>query len=91
MHKDEASQGFTILSNPSRVKIAKFLYVRGDLSYDDLVYIIGDSEDELIQSLNIMEQGNLIIKKGNMYSINKEYVDELLDFIRTPCGCCHFN
>ena len=38
-----------------------------------------------------MEQGNLIIKKGNVYSINKEYVDELLDFIRTPCGCCHSN
>jgi predicted transcriptional regulator len=89
MHKDEASQGFTILSNSSRVKIAKFLYVRGDLSYDDLLFTIGDSEDELKESLDIMEKGNLIIKKGNMYSINKEYIDELLDFIRTPCGCCH--
>ncbi len=89
MHKDEASAGFAILSNPNRVKIAKFLYVNGTLSYDDLLYITGD-EAELNGSLRLMEEGSLIKKSGdNAYSINKEYVDSLLDFIRTPCGCCH--
>ncbi len=89
MHKDEASAGFAILSNPNRVKIAKFLYVNGTLSYDDLLYITGD-EDELNESLRLMEEGSLINRSGDRsYSINKEYVDSLLDFIRTPCGCCH--
>ncbi len=89
MHKDEASYGFSILSDSTRVKIAKFLYVNNELSFDDLLMISGLNEDELIISLNLMEQGHLIKKEGNNYFINKEYVDTLLDFIRTPCGCCH--
>ena len=89
MHKDEASYGFSILSDSSRVKIAKFLYINNELSFDDLLMISGLNEDELIISLNLMEQGHLIKKEGNNYFINKEYVDTLLDFIRTPCGCCH--
>ena len=89
MHKDEASYGFSILSDATRVKIAKFLYINNELSFDDLLMISGLNEDELIISLNLMEQGHLIKKEGNNYFINKEYVDALLDFIRTPCGCCH--
>ena len=89
MHKDEASYGFSILSDSTRVKIAKFLYINNELSFDDLLMISGLNEDELIISLNLMEQGHLIKKEGNNYFINKEYVDALLDFIRTPCGCCH--
>ena len=89
MHKDEASYGFSILSDSTRVKIAKFLYINNELSFDDLLMISGLKEDELIISLNLMEQGHLIKKEGNNYFINKEYVDTLLDFIRTPCGCCH--
>lgn len=89
MHKDEASYGFSILSDATRVKIAKFLYINNELSFDDLLMISGLNEDELIISLNLMEQGHLIKKEGNNYFINKEYVDTLLDFIRTPCGCCH--
>lgn len=89
MHKDEASYGFSILSDSTRVKIAKFLYINNELSFDDLLMISGLNEDELIISLNLMEQGHLIKKEGNNYFINKEYVDTLLDFIRTPCGCCH--
>ena len=89
MHKDEASYGFSILSDSTKVKIAKFLYINNELSFDDLLMISGLNEDELIISLNLMEQGHLIKKEGNNYFINKEYVDTLLDFIRTPCGCCH--
>ncbi len=89
MHKDEASYGFSILSDSTRVKIAKFLYVNNELSFDDLLMISGLNEDELIISLNLMEQGHLIKKEGNNYFINKEYIDTLLDFIRTPCGCSH--
>lgn len=90
MHKDEASQGFAILSDSNRVKIAKFLYTKGDMSYDDLLFITGYTNDELDESLELMINGSLIVKNDdNMYSINKEYIDTLLDFIRTPCGCCH--
>lgn len=89
MHKDEAAAKFLILSDSSRVKIAKFLYLRDELSFDDLLAITGDDEKTLGDSLKIMEEGSLIRKEGDMYRINREYVDELLDFIRTPCGCCH--
>ncbi len=89
MHKDEAAAGFAILSNPSRVKITKFLYTKGDLSHDDLLYITGDSEEELNESLELMEKGSLIIKNEDSYSINKDYVDSLMEFVRVPCGCCH--
>ncbi len=89
MHKDEAASGFEILSNPSRVKITKFLYMKGTLSFDDLLYVTGDSEEELKESLQLMEDGCLLTKNGDSYSINKEYVDSLMDFVRTPCGCCH--
>ncbi len=89
MHKNEAAEGFTILSNPDRVKIAKFLYVNDSLSYENLLSIITDDKEELDAHLKMMEDGNLIRKEGDTYFINKEYVDSLLDFIRTPCGCCH--
>ncbi len=89
MHKDEASQGFTILSNPTRVKIAKFLYINNQLSYDELLMITSEDEVELNNHLKLMIEGNLISKQDNDYFINRDYVDSLLDFIRTPCGCCH--
>lgn len=89
MHKDEAAYGFSVLSKPDRVKIAKMLYVRGDLSFDDLLFIIGEDEKELKEDLALMLEASLIVLKDNMYSINKEYVDTLLDFIKKPCGCCH--
>lgn len=89
MHKDEASRGFSILSDSNRVKICKFLYTKGSLAYSDLLLITGEEEDKLNESLSIMEDGFLIVREGDLYSINKEYVDTLLDFIRTPCGCCH--
>lgn len=47
MHKDEASYGFYILSKPDRVKISKMLYLRGALSFDDLLFIIGEEKEEL--------------------------------------------
>ena len=89
MHKNEAAEGFQILSDPNRVKIAKFLYVNNSLSYDDLLSIITDDKEELDSSLKMMEDGNLIRKDNDVYFINKDYVDSLMDFIRTPCGCCH--
>lgn len=89
MHKDEASQGFMILSDPTRVKISKFLYINNELSYEDLLMISGENEKDLNNHLDLMIKGNLIIKNGDNYLINKEYIDSLLDFIRTPCGCCH--
>ncbi len=89
MHKDEASYGFNILSNPTRVKIAKFLYINNNLDYLDLLAISGEQESELNNHLNLMIEANLITKQNDTYYINKDYVDSLLDFIRTPCGCCH--
>lgn len=89
MHKDEVSQGFSILSNPTRVKIAKFLYINNSLNYLDLLAITNEAEDELNNHLKMMIDGNLITKENDTYFINKNYIDSLLDFIRTTCGCCH--
>ncbi len=89
MHKDEAAYGFSVLSKPDRVKIAKMLYVRGDLSFDDLLFMIGEDQEELKEDLKLMLEASLIVKNNEIYSINKEYVDSLLDFIKKPCGCCH--
>lgn len=89
MHKDEAAYGYQILGNPDRVKITKFLYVRGDMSKDELASISSCSLEELEAHLLLMEEANLIIKNGETYSANKEYIDTLMDFVRVPCGCTH--
>ncbi len=88
MHKDEAAYEFAILANPDRVKIAKFLYVKGDLSYEDLLAVTGVSKEELDEHIKAMVEGDLILKKDDLYSANKPYIDDLMEFVRTPCGCC---
>lgn len=89
MHKDEAAYGYGILGNPDRVKITKFLYVMGDMNKNQLASISACSLGELESHLQLMEEANLIIKNGDMYSANKEYIDTLMDFVRVPCGCTH--
>ena len=89
MHKDEAANGFEILSNPDRVKITKFLYVNGSLSKDQLISISSCSSEDVESHLLLMEENNLIRKDGDIYSANKEYIDTLMDFVRVPCGCTH--
>ncbi len=89
MHKDEAANGFEILSNPDRVKITKFLYVNGSLSKDQLISISSCSPEDVESHLLLMEENNLITKSGDIYSANKEYIDTLMDFVRVPCGCTH--
>ena len=41
MHKKEASELFKILGNEDRVKIMKMLYNRGNLTFSELLQIIG--------------------------------------------------
>ena len=89
MHKDEAAYEFSLLGNPHRVKITKFLYVNGELSFENLLNITGVDEKELEEHLKLMIEGELIVKKGNLYSANKSYIDDLMNFVRTPCGCSH--
>lgn len=92
MHKDEAAAGFSALSDSMRVKIVKFLYVKRDkMSYDELSEITGKDKADLDADIALLLERGLIIKNGDCYSDNKEYVDSLLDFIRTPCGCMHHN
>ncbi len=85
MHKDEAARGFALLANPDRVKICKMLYNKGDLSYEELLAMMPD-EEELKKNLRILIEGGLIALVDK-YSIRKGYLDTLLDFIKTPCGC----
>lgn len=85
MHKDEAARGFALLANPDRVKICKMLYNKGDLSYEELLAMMPD-EEELKKNLRILIDGGLIALVDK-YSIRKGYLDTLLDFIKTPCGC----
>lgn len=85
MHKDEAARGFALLANPNRVKICKMLYNKGDLSYGELLAMMPD-EEELKKNLRILIEGGLIAL-ADKYCIRKGYLDTLLDFIKTPCGC----
>ncbi len=92
MHKDDAAAGFSVLSDSMRVKMVKFLYVKMDkMSYDELSQITGKNKEELDDDIALLLERGFITKNGEYYSANKEYIDSLLDFIRTPCGCMHHN
>ena len=43
--------------------------------------------EELENNLKVLLENNLLLKKENGYICNKEKVDELMNFITTPCGC----
>ena len=47
------------------------------------------NEEELKSSLDLLLDNNLILSKDNGYMANYQFIDELMDFIRTPCGCSH--
>lgn len=85
MHKDEAARGFAILANPNRVKICKMLYNKGDLSYEELRAIFED-ETTLKEDLKTLIEGGFVVVTDK-YSLRKGYLDSLMDFIKTPCGC----
>lgn len=87
MHKKEASELFNVLGNEDRVKIMKMLYNRGDLTFKELLSIIGYDENELTDSLEKLLYFNLITTDNEIYSCNKKLLNELLSFIITPCGC----
>lgn len=89
MHKKEAAYLFGILSNEDAVKISKFLYNQGELSFLDLKMIIGCDDFTLNDTLNKMIDANLVIKDKDVYKSNIVLYDELLAFIKTPCGCMH--
>lgn len=87
MHKKEASELFNVLGNEDRVKIMKMLYNRGDLTFKELLSIIGCDEKGLTDSLEKLLYFNLITTDNEIYSCNRELLTELLSFIVTPCGC----
>lgn len=87
MHKKEASELFNVLGNEDRVKIMKMLYNRDDLTFKELLSIIGCDEKELTDSLEKLLYFNLITTDNEIYSCNRELLTELLSFIVTPCGC----
>ena len=88
MHKPEAARLFLLLGDEDRVKIIKMLYIRKELTKDILLMMIGSEEDKLTKDLSLLKESQLIISNDDFnYSINKELVDELMEFVRTPCGC----
>ena len=90
MHKQEASYLFSILSNGERVKILKFLYNNKIVySFDMIKAFVDLNEEELKSSLDLLLDNNLILSKDNGYMANYQFIDELMDFIRTACGCSH--
>ena len=87
MHKQEASELFSTLGNPDRVKMMNFLY-NNDIVYTlPMLENLVDSLDELGDNLKILLENNLLLKKENGYVCNKEKIEELMNFIITPCGC----
>ncbi len=87
MHKDEAALGFKALSDGIRVKIVKKLYNKGSMDFNTLILENGIDEIKMKEALAILLDSNLVILDNNIYSANKDYINTLLDFIKTPCGC----
>lgn len=86
MHKDDAAKLFGVLSDGSRVKICKMLYLKGSLDFDELLNLIGCDDIKLNEHLNLLIESELVIKEDK-YLINSELLDTLMSFISTPCGC----
>ena len=89
MHKDDAAKLFALLSDGDRVKIVKKLYMNNVLSYDELKDIIDTSEEKLKKDLSQLVSANMIKVDQNSYTPNKDLIDELMNFIKTPCKCAN--
>lgn len=87
MHKYEAACGFEALSDPYRVKIIKKLYNKGPMDFNTLLNEIGIEKEKLMEALAILLGTQLITDDFYIYKANKNYIDTLLDFIKTPCEC----
>lgn len=87
MHKDDAAKLFGILADGDRVKTLKKLYMLKSLSLDDLKEIIGSSDTKFNNDIKLLLDSNLIKKDGNNFIPNNEQIDELMNFIKTPCSC----
>ncbi|MBP3713040.1 MAG: hypothetical protein J6I69_00495 [Bacilli bacterium] len=88
MHKDEAAYLFGILGDSVIVKIIKFLYVKGPLSFNDLGVVSDLNEMKLNATLDKLCLASLVLRtETEMYRVNKKKVDELMEFVRTPCEC----
>lgn len=86
MHKDDASFLFSVLGNASRVKIVKMLYNKSSMNEETLIEKM-EGED-LKEHLDILLKSQLIFKNDKEYECNKPLVEELMQFIVTPCKCC---
>ena len=58
---------------------------KGDLSYDEL-HAIFEDEKALKDDLRTLIEGGFVVVLDK-YSLRKGYVDSLMNFIKTPCGC----
>lgn len=95
MNKTEASNMFKALGDEKRLKIVKKLYNGGEMCACELLELFSCAQSTLSHHLDILVKAKLIIVreagKWCHYSANKEVIDELLNFIVTPCNCARNN
>lgn len=87
MHKTEAANLFKVLSDEDRVKMVKKLYMLKSLSFDDFKNIIGSTDEKLKNDISILLDANMINLNEKKYTPNFVLIDELMNFIKTPCNC----
>lgn len=91
MHKKEASYLFKALSDESRVKIVKKLYHNEELCACKILEFVDCLQPTLSHHLSILVDSGLLYSrkdgKWTYYKANKEMIDELMAFIKTPCKC----
>lgn len=91
MHKQEASYLFSLLSDGDRVKIIKVLYNNDEVPYAKFNQIVDCDKNTLDTHLSLLVEGNLLVCNQSIYKCNKELVDELMEFVKKPCGCCNLS
>ena len=87
MHKQEASILFGVLSDEDRLKMMKFLCVKGNMGVNDLLTLVNSEEKKFDKDLSILLCNNLVSTNEGLLVANIDLVNELMNFITTPCKC----
>lgn len=82
MKQREALQFWLILIE---LRFVKCFTIKVILSYDEL-HAIFEDEKALKDDLRTLIEGGFVVVIDK-YSLRKGYVDSLMNFIKTPCGC----
>ena len=92
MQKKEAAGLLKALGHELRLKMIKVVMKNNDITASELLKIMGCTQPTLSHHTKILVDSGLVVLRRDWkwihYSVNLEKIQELCDFISTPC-CCH--